>query len=67
MRVSFIEPGGKPASGTIIKLERKGLLVRLHIRTDSGIEVKQFINASMKFSRPTEEGHNNAEDAPRVE
>jgi len=50
MRVSFVEPTGKPASGTIVKVERKGLLVRLHIRTDSGLEVKQFLNASMKFS-----------------
>jgi hypothetical protein len=56
MRMSFVGPEGKATFGTIAKIERKGLLVRLHIRTDSGCEVKQFINTSMKFSLPDEEG-----------
>lgn len=67
MRVTFIQSTGNTASGTITKVERKGLLVRLHIRTDAGLEVKQFLSASMNFSEGVEERQTNAADAPRVE
>ena len=49
MRVSY-EDAGLIMSGTVTHVERKGLIVRLHIRTDSGAEVKKFINSSMRFT-----------------
>jgi hypothetical protein len=51
MRV-FYDDTGTIVSGTVTHVERKGLIVRLHIRTDSGTEVKKFINSSMRFSEP---------------
>jgi sacsin len=52
MRVSYDNGAGTMVAGTITRVERNGLIVRLHIRTDSGIELKKFICSSMRFSKP---------------
>jgi hypothetical protein len=52
MRVSYNEGEGTMVSGTVTHVERKGLIVRIHIRTDSGTDVKKFISSSMRFSDP---------------
>ena len=52
MRVSYVDGTGTTVSGTVTQVERKGLILRLHIRTDVGAEVKKFIDSSMRFSEP---------------
>jgi len=52
MRVSYDDGKGTMASGTVTQVERKGLIVRVHIRTDAGGDIKKFINSSMRFSEP---------------
>jgi hypothetical protein len=51
MRVSY-DDAGTMVSGTVTDVERKGLIIRLQICTDSGTEVKKFINSSMRFVEP---------------
>ena len=66
MRVSYDDGAGTIVSGTVTHVERKGSIIRLHIRTDSGTEVKKFFNSSMRFSEPEgDEAH--ATDAPRTD
>jgi hypothetical protein len=66
MRVSYDDGMGTIVSGTVTHVERKGSIVRLLIRTDSGTEVKKFMNSSMRFSEAGgEEAH--ATDAPRTD
>jgi hypothetical protein len=63
MRVSYDDGVGTTVSGTVTHVERKGSILRLHIRTDSGTEVKKFINSSMRFSEAEGE-MTHATDAP---
>ena len=66
MRVSYDDGTGTMVPGTVTHVERKGSIVRLHIRTDSGTEVKKFINSSMRFSEPKGEVAD-ATDAARTD
>jgi hypothetical protein len=58
MRVSFIDATGTTLTGTVLNVERKGMIVRLQILTDSGTEIKKFLDSSMRFSEPEGEAAN---------